>query len=168
LSLEDELLSMALERENASEASVARMLLDHPGKLRLQLRSDLARQVDLKRLKRSADQIVRLSPPTNNFQELVCPAVEFWSGSILDFRIELESLQQGWLVKRFQFHLRLSSRSLKTFRIHLNEKVGHDPVKVPRCHFHIGDSKAHIPFPIMSPRLMVHLICEHIEPDFGL
>jgi hypothetical protein len=168
LSLEDELLSMALDRENASEANVARMLLGPPSRLRLQLRSDLARQVDLRRLKRSDDQVVHLTPPTNSFQELVCSAVEFWSGSILNFRIELESIQQGWLVKRFQFHLHLSSRGIKMVRIHLNEKVGHDPVKVPRCHFHIGDSRAHIPFPIMSPRLMVHLICEHIEPDLGL
>jgi hypothetical protein len=53
-------------------------------------------------------------------------------------------------------------------RIHLNREGGHDPLNVPQCHFHIGDSKAHVPFPIMSPRLMVHLICEHIEPDLGL
>jgi hypothetical protein len=31
----------------------------------------------------------------------------------------------------------------------------------------IGDSQAHVLFPIMSPRLIVHLICEHIEPDLG-
>jgi len=168
LSLEDELLSMAWERESVSEANVANMWLDHPGKLRRQLRSDLARQVDLKKLKRSDDRVVNLNPGTNSLQELVCPGVEFWSDSKLNFKVELEELQQGWIVKRFQFHLHLSGRNIQMVRIHLNQRVGRDPLKVPRCHFHIGDSKAHIPFPIMSPRLMVHLICEHIEPDLGL
>ena len=168
MSLEDELLSMARERESATEANVASMWLEHPSKLRRQLRSDLARQVDLKRLKRSDERSVNLDPPQANLQQLVCPAVEFWSDSKLNFKIELEELQQGWLVKRFQFHLHLSGRSIQMVRIHLNENVGHDPLTVPRCHFHIGNSKAHIPFPIMSPRLMVHLICEHIEPDLGL
>jgi hypothetical protein len=163
-----ELVSMARERESASDASLASMWLDHPSKLRLQLRSDLARQVDLGRLKHSDDRVVNLNPPANGLQELVCAAVEFRSDSKLNFKIELEDLQQGWLVRRFQFHLHIFGRSIKMVRIHLNHKVGHDPVRVPRCHFHIGDSKAHIPFPIMSPRLMVHLICEHIEPDLGL
>ncbi len=165
---EDELLLMARERESASEASLASMWLDHPSKLRLQLRSDLARQVDLDRLKRSDDRVVSLNPPANGLQELVCPDVEFRSDSKLNFKIELKGLQQGWLVRRFWFHLHLSGRKIQMVRIHLNDKVGHDPLRVPRCHFHVGDSKAHIPFPIMSPRLMVHLICEHIGPDLGL
>ncbi len=168
MSLEDELLAMARERESASETSLASMFLEHPSKLRLQLRSDLARQVDLNRLKHSDDQVVKLNSPTSGLQELVCPKVEFRSDSRLNFKIELERLQQGWLVKRFQFHLHLTGRSIQMVRIHLNHKVGHDPVRIPRCHFHIGDSKAHIPFPIMSPRLMVHIVCEHIEPDLGL
>jgi hypothetical protein len=144
------------------------MMFDHPSKIRLQLRSDLARQVDLGRLKRSDDRVIQLSPPANDLQQLTCPTVEFFSDSTLAFEILLERLQRGWLMKRFKFDLHLSGRrGIRMIRIHLNEKVGHDPVKVPRCHFHIGDSKAHIPFPIMSPRLIVHLICEHIEPDVG-
>ena len=95
MSLEDELLSMARERETVSEANVANMWLEHPGKLRLQLRSDLARQVDLKKLKRSDDRVVNLNPGTNSPQELVCPGVEFWSDSKLNFKVELEELQQG-------------------------------------------------------------------------
>jgi len=168
LSLEDELLSMAREREKASEADLARLWLDHPGKLRLQLRNDLATQVDRGRLKHSDDRVVHLSSPANGLQEIECPAAEFRSDSRLNFKIELEGLQEGWLIRRFWFHLHLAGRTIKMVRIHLNEKVGHDPLRVPRCHFHLDDSKAHIPFPIMPPRLMVHLICEHMEPDLGL
>jgi len=168
LSLDDELLFLAREREGVSEANLANMWLDHPSKLRLQLRSDLARQVDLGRLKHSDDRVVNLNSLANGCQELVCPAIEFQSDSMLNFKIELEVLQKGWLVRRFQFHLQLSGRSIQMVRIHLNHKIGHDPLRIPRCHFHIGDSKAHIPFPIMSPRLMVNLICEHIEPDLGM
>ena len=79
----------------------------------------------------------------------------------------MEQEQGGWLVKRFKFHLHLARRSINMVRIHLNQEGGHDPLNVPRCHFHIGDSKAHIPFPIMSPRLTLHLLCEYVEPDLG-
>jgi hypothetical protein len=168
LSIEDELLSLARERERASEAALASMLIEHPAKLRRQLRSDLARQVDLGRLKHSDDKVVQLSPPMENRQGLMCPLVQFVSAAELDFQIDLEERQEGWLVKRFKFHLHLTGRRVQMVRIHLNERAGHDPVMVPRCHFHIDDSGAHIPFPIMSPRLMVHLICEHLEPDLGL
>src|SRR5207248_9864326 len=34
---------------------------------------------------------------------------------------------------------------------------GADPLAVPRCHMHIGDSKAPVPFPLMDPRLILHL-----------
>src|SRR2546428_2478643 len=113
---------MARERETVSEANVANMWLEHPGKLRLQLRSDLARQVDLKKLKRSDDGVINLHPGTNSLQELVCPGVEFWSDSKLNFKVELEALQQGWIVKRFQFHLHLAlTRSIQMVRIHLNQ-----------------------------------------------
>jgi hypothetical protein len=163
---EDELLSMAREREKISESNLESMWFDHPSKL--QLRSDLFRQVDLDRLKRLDDRAVTLNPPEKGLQEIVCSGAEFRSDSKLSFKIELEKQQQGWIVKRFQFHLHLSGRGIKMVRIHLNHKVSHDPLRVPRCHFHIDDSEAHIPFPVMRPRLMVHLICEHIEPDLGL
>jgi hypothetical protein len=52
-------------------------------------------------------------------------------------------------------------------RSHLNEISSHDPLAIPRCHMHIADSEAHVPFPVMNPRLILYLICEHIEPDFG-
>jgi len=59
--------------------------------------------------------------------------------------------QRGWSIQRFRFGLRFAGRSIKMIRIHLNGAGSHDPLKVPRCHFHIGASGAHIPFPIMVP-----------------
>src|SRR5258707_15537168 len=158
---------MARERESASESILATMWLEHPSKLLRQLRNDLALQVDRNRLKRTDDDVVSLGQSEKGLPELTCTAAEFRSDSRLNFKLELEKQQKGWLFKRFQFSLYLAGRNIKMVRIHLNERVSHDPVKVPLCHFHIGDSEAHIPFPIMSPRLMVHLICEHIEPDLG-
>jgi len=58
-------------------------------------------------------------------------------------------------------------RQVKMLRIHLNGEPWYDPLTVPRCHLHIGDSRAHIPFPVTNPRLILHLLCEHIEPDLG-
>ena len=97
---------------------------------------------------------------------MVCEEVEFQSDSRLSFKIKLEYDQRGWLVRQFKFDLLLTGRSIRRVSIHLNASAAYDdPLKVPRCHFHIGNGKAHIPFPIMSPRLMLHLLCEHIEPD---
>ena len=137
---------MAREREKASEEIVANMWLEDPGLLLRQLRNDLGRQVDKRRVKRTDDRVVRLEPLPLGLAELVCPIVEFCSGSKLDFRIQLAKQQQGWLVNRFKFHLRFSERVIKMVRIHLNQTVGHNPVAVPRCHLHVGDSKAHNPF----------------------
>lgn len=56
-------------------------------------------------------------------------------------------------------------------RIHLNAQQWHDSLRVPRCHFHVArgrePGKARIPFPVMNPLLVLHLICEVIEPDFA-
>jgi hypothetical protein len=144
------------------------MWFDHPGTLRRQLRSDLARQADMNRLKHSDERVVHLNSVDKTVQELVCPGVAFSSDSSLNFKLELEAEQRGWLIKRFKFSLHLVGRNIKMVRIHLNDRIGHDPVRIPRCHLHIDDSVAHIPFPIMNPRLMVHVICEHLEPDLGL
>jgi hypothetical protein len=168
LSLEDELLQMARDRESASEAALSRMWLDLPGTLLRQLRNDLAVQVDLHRIKRSDERVVQLRTKDGNLQELFCEGVEFVSESKLAFDLEMERQQPGWLVRRFRFSLHLIDRPVKMVRIHLNGEVGHDPVKVARCHLHIDNSNPHIPFPIMNPRLLVHFICEHIEPHLGI
>jgi hypothetical protein len=143
------------------------MILEHPSKLRLQLRHYLAEQTNHGKLKRTYDE-PRLETHVGGLQELVCEEVEFQSESRLSFNILMEEEHTGWFVKRFNFDLHLERRSINMIRIELKQKMGRDPLRVPRCHFHIGDSKAHIPFPIMNPRLMLHLICEHIEVDLGL
>jgi hypothetical protein len=100
--------------------------------------------------------------------ELACPETEFSSGARLTFNIQFEQTQRGWLVRRFRFHVRLPQpRRIKMVRIHLNPETWHDPLVVPRCNINIGDSKAHVPFPVMDPRLILHRMCEHVEPDFG-
>lgn len=162
---EDELLSLARDRESACQSSLLQMVLDPPSKVRRQLRNYLAEQANCGRLKRTYD-VPRLDTLAGGLQELVCEEVEFLrSDSRLSFKIRMEQEQAGWLVKQFKFFLSLPGRKIAMIQIHLDEDGRRDPLKVPRCHFHIGDSKAHIPFPVMSPRLIVHLICEHIEPD---
>jgi hypothetical protein len=167
LSLEDDLLALARDRENASESNLSLMMVDHPDKLRRHLRHYLAEQTNHGRLKQTYE-VPRLDALEGGLQELVCEGIEFWSDCKLSFNIQMEQEQGGWFVGRFRFHLHLVRRNINMVRIHLNQECGHDPLNVPRCHFHIGDSKAHIPFPLMSPRLMLHLLCDHIEPDLGL
>ena len=164
---EDELERLAREREQAYQLSLSEMILDNPGALRRQLRHYLAEQTNRRKLKRTYE-CPRLDIHPEGVNELVCENVEFHSESRLNFNIRMVHERVGWLVKQFKFDLHLRGRDINMLRIHLNQTVGYDPLRVPRCHFHIGDSEAHIPFPIMSPRLMLHLICEHIEPDLGL
>lgn len=72
-------------------------------------------------------------------------------------------------MREFEFHIYLpDTRRVKMVRIHLNATASHDPLKVARCHMHIDDGDAHVPFPVLNPRLILHLICEHLEPDFGI
>ena len=173
MSWEDELRALARDRENAHEALLAQILVDHPATLLRQLRHYLAEQANRGKLKHTYDHSPRLETREGGLQELVCEDVEFRSDSSLNFNVLLGWQQAGWLIKRFEFHLHFAGRSIKMVRIHLIQDRliqdrGHDPLDVPRCHFHIGDSRAHIPFPIMSPRLILHLICEHIEADVGL
>jgi hypothetical protein len=166
---EDELLQMARDRERASEAALSNTWLAIPGTLRRQLRNELAVQVDLHHIRPFNEKtVVQLRAPAGNLQELFCDGVDFLSNSRLAFDLQMEQQQAGWLVKRFRFSLTLVKRPIKTVRIHLNAGVGHDPVKVSRCHLHIDNSNPHIPFPIMNPRLLVHFICEHIEPHLGI
>jgi hypothetical protein len=165
LSWEDELQSLARDREDEYQSSISQMVLEHPGTLRKQLRHYLAEQANRGTLKKTYDNVPRLVTIDERLQELVCEDVEFQSDSRLSFKIKLEFDQRGWLVRQFKFDLLLAGRSINRVSIHLNPVAGYDPLKVPRCHFHIGNGEAHIPFPIMSPRLMLHLLCEHIESD---
>jgi hypothetical protein len=169
VSIEDELLRLAREREARTDGALLEMLLEAPAQLGRELRAYLARQVDHGRVKRTDEKVPRLTTIQGGLNELVCPRAEFTSGARLEFSIQMEESQRGWLVRRFKFHLYLPrERRIKVFRIHLNGESWHDPQVVPRCHLHIGDSRAHIPFPVMDPRLILLVICEHVEPDFGI
>lgn len=151
------------------EAALGATLIESPALLRRQLRQDLSRLIDSGRMKRTDDRVPQLAALEGGLNELQCPGADFVDGSRLLFDIQLEDSQRGWLVKRFRFHLYLPPpRAIGMVRIHLNPGPWHDPVRIPRCHLHVGDSQAHIPFPIMNPRLILSLICEHIEPDFGV
>lgn len=168
MSTEDELLRLAREREAKIDGSLGEMLLEPPDRLRRQLRAYLSRQVDRGRMKRTDEKIPQLAAVQGGLHELACPEAEFSSGARLTFDIQLEEKQRGWLLKRFRFHVRLPQpRSIDMVRIHLNPETWHDPLAVPRCHMHIGGSQAHVPFPVMDPRLILHLVCEHIEPYVG-
>jgi hypothetical protein len=161
VSIEDELLRLAREREAKTERALAEMLLEPPDLLRRQLRDYLFRQVDRQRMERANEKIPQLAVVEGGLNELACPEAEFSSGARLEFKIQLEEKQRGWLVKRFRFHVHLPrARSINMVLIHLNAEAWHDPLVVPRCHLHIGDSQAHVPFPIMDPRLILHFICE--------
>jgi hypothetical protein len=140
------------------------MPLDPPHILGRQLRDYLSRQVDRGRIRHANEKIPQLNRLPESLSELACPGLEFLSGARLEFKIRLERDQRGWLVTQFQFHVRLPQPcAFGMLRIHLNPGASHDPLTVPRCHMHIGDSRAHVPFPIMHPRLILYLICEHIE-----
>jgi hypothetical protein len=128
LSLEDELMALARDRENAYQSSLSQMFLDHPAKLRLQLRHYLAEQANNGRLKQTYDNVPQLKTE-GGLYELACDEVEFRSDSKLDFNIQMEQKQRGWLVRRFKFHLQFARRSINMVRIHLNQEAVHDPLR---------------------------------------
>ena len=165
---EGDLLRLARERETASEAALGEMLVERPDILGRQFRDYLSRKLDQNRMRLADEGIPSLTTVSNGVSELACAQARFSSGATLMFNIQLQREQRGWRVLRFKFHLHLApSRGVKMVRIHLNQASWHDPLAVPRCHLHVDSSLAHVPFPIMNPRLILHVLCEHIEPDFG-
>lgn len=168
MSIEDNLLSLGREHDNRIQDALSGMLLEPPAQLGRELRSYLASQVDHGKMKQTDEKVVQLSKAPNHLEELVCSKAEFSSGAWLEFNIQFEWKQQGWVVRSFEYHLYLpSDRKIRMLRLHLNSKTHHDPHVVPRCHLHIDDSQAHVPFTPMDPRLILFLICESVEPDFG-
>jgi len=169
MSRADELLRLAREREANVERTLGEMLLEPPERLGRQMRDYLSRQVDHGRMKRTDEKLPHLATVQGGINQLSCPRAEFSSGARLHFDIQLQHEQRGWIVKRFRFLVHLAQpRSMSMIQIHLNAETSHDPLAVPRCHMHIGDSEAHLPFPVMHPRLILHLLCELIEPDVGI
>ena len=168
MSVEDELLQLAQDREATTEIALGEMVLERPDLLGKQMRVDLSRQVDYRRIGRTDDKFLQLTTIQGGLDELACPELELLSGTRLEFKMRLEEVQRGWLLKQFRFHVFLpGARGVRRVRVHLNPGDSNAPLAVPRCHMHIGDSRAHVPFPIIHPRLILYLICEHIEPDFG-
>ena len=169
MSPDDELKLLALQREQAFELALEELDLEPPDRLLRQLRAYLADQEDYARIKQFGEKSVYLRQESDGIQELACDTVRFASGSTLGFKVKMEKQQTGWRITQFMFHLRLpTARMIGMVRIHLNTHRQRDPLIVPRCHIHIGDGKrAHVPFPIMSPRLTLHLLCNEIEPDIG-
>ena len=165
MNVEDELQQLARDRESATQA-VLRGMRFEPDHLRRQLRQYLSRQVEHGRMKRLDDRVPQLTRARDDLYKLACPDVEFSNGGRLLFNIQLEENQRAWILGGFEFHLHLPHS--RKIRIELNSEVSHDPLRVPRCHFHLDDWPTHIPFPIMHPRLVLSLICEHIEPDLGV
>ena len=161
---------LALEREDAFESALDELDLDPPDLLLRRMRAYLAEQVDHGCIKHSAEKSVQLKPPTDGIEELECHAIQFASGSSLDFNIRMKKRQTGWRITQFKFHLHLPpARKVSIVRVHLNVTRPRDALVVPRCHLHIGGGKrAHVPFPIMNPRLTLQVVCDVIEPDVGL
>lgn len=168
MSIENDLVRLARDREAATEGVVNGMLLESPDSVRRQLRAYLSRQVDLGRIKRTNEKAPHLLTLEEGQNQLACPEVRFSSGARLTFDILVKETQRGWLVRQFRFHINLPrTRSIKMLRIHLNAGTSRDPLTIPRCHLHVDKSHAHVPFPIMDPRLMLYILCEHLEPDLG-
>ena len=170
MSIEDELRRLAIEREEACESALDGMDLDPPDFLLRHMRAYLADQEDHARIRNFAEKSVQLRQGTDGIQELKCQAVRFASGSSLDFNIRMKKQQTGWRMTQFKFDLHLpAARKVNMVRVHLNVVRTRDVLIVPRCHLHIdGGKRAHVPFPIMNPRLTLQLVCDVIEPDIGL
>jgi len=168
MSLDEQLKGLAQGREDKADSHLSEMCLISPDRLMRELRAYLARQAELGRIRRSNERAIQINKPGGGIDELFCPEMEFKSGAILEFRIRGVTTQPGWMVKQFKFHLRLpGERVIDMVRIHLNAARSHEPLRVPRCHLHIGRSEAHVPFPVMHPLLILQLLCEHLESDLG-
>jgi hypothetical protein len=166
----EELDRLATDRERSLEAALASLELEAPHRLRKRLRAYLGQQEDERRVKPISDDIVRLETLPGGVQALVSRGVEFTSESHLDFSVQMNQQQVGWRMIRFRFHLHLPpTRGVNMVRIHLDPEPRREPLRIPRCHLHIGGGRrSHVPFPIMSPLLTLHTICEVIEPDIGV
>jgi hypothetical protein len=90
LSAEDELLQLARDRDGQMEAALGGMLIESPGLLVCQLRHDLSRQTERKRMKRAEERIPHLETIQNGVAKLACEDVEFFSDARLSFQLQLD------------------------------------------------------------------------------
>lgn len=168
MTLETELLALARQRDGITQTALEELIVSGPDHLLRQIRYYMSRQADHGRFRNLREKAIQLTLLDQISQEL-STNLEFSSGSKLTFKIRLNKNQRGWVVTQFQFHVKLMQpRRVGMVRIHLNAAEWHDPLSIPRCHLHVDSSRPHIPFPVCDPRLILHLVCEHIEPDIGL
>ena len=169
MSVENELLELARKRDAATQFTLDELSMDPPHLLLRQLRYYLGRQVDHDRFRDLEEKPIQLVTIRDDLQELASKTLGFTSGSELEFKIRLHHKQGGRFVKQFQFHVDLiQPRSVRMVRIHLDPTDRYDPLSVPRCHLHVDNSRPHLPFPVINPRLILYCVCEHIEPDIGI
>lgn len=168
MTTEEQLTPLARRRDDAVTSAAERGVSD-PGNLYRQLRHYLQSLVDRKRMSTRVVDALRLTTQKSAINDLRSAVVEFASGSKLEFNIQVEKSQDGWMIVSYEFHLSLpQSRAVKMVRLHLNRAASHRPLHIPRCHMHVGDSEAHVPIPAMTPLMLLHLICEILEPDISL
>lgn len=169
MSVENLLTKSADDHEEKIGTGYSAPLDDPPQVLKKYIRNYFGRLVDYRKLSIIDEKLPHLNSLNDGLNELMCPELAFLSGARLEFSIRFRQQQTGWLVTQFMFHLTLpSDRGVGMVRIHLNEGRSRDPIAVPRCHFHLGNSEAHIPFPAMHPVLILDLLCQRIEPDLGV
>lgn len=164
--IEDTLIKLARAGEDRFDASLAQIEIESPSRLCRELRFYMAELANRRILKRS-DDAPQLKTISDLAQQITCPKAEFTSGATLMFEIELQKDQGNWSVRHCQFDLRLFGRKVEMASVHLRPEATHEPHRVPRCHLHVRPSHVHIPFPATDPRLILYLMCEHVEPDLG-
>jgi hypothetical protein len=86
LSVEDELMRLASQREAAATGHLAALTLDPPGLLGRQIRSDLHRHVDRGRIKHTNEKVVQIETIGGGITDLVCPELTFLPAVALIFR----------------------------------------------------------------------------------
>ena len=162
------LSELASRRDTDVQNAITEMVLDPPNSILREMRFYLSRRVDSRRIENISEKVIVLNVRNHGITALICPEIEFLSGAKLKFEVEMESTQVGWKVKSFEFHLSLPESTVKMIQFHMMGKEPINSLDVPRCHLHIGTSKTHLPFPFMDPRLILYLICDHLERDSEL
>ena len=86
MNIEDELLQLARERENQTQAGLQEMPPFAPDYLQRQLRLYLVSQAEnYDRMKHPDDRVPQLTRPQDDLYKLACPKAEFSDGGLLSF-----------------------------------------------------------------------------------
>jgi hypothetical protein len=87
LSIEDELLRLARDREATTDTALGEMVFERPDLLGKQMRVYFARKVECHRIRRTNEKIPQLTTVQGGLNELACPGLEFLSGTRLEFKM---------------------------------------------------------------------------------